>query len=232
MIRQVWGAMADTGRTLTIAPFSLLFNRALAQKLLGIALALVALVGLWTARVPSALAQTNPATLAKAVEEVENLDAMRSGLASTLEGQSEPATGETFKQVCKPVGMRAMQLSQENGWQVKQISQKYRNPAHKPDGPRAIMALAKFQDDPDLVGFWDRETRDDQVGTRYYRRINVEVSCLACHGAAQSRPEFVKTKYPDDRAFDFNVGDLRGMYSVFIPDQVQAAVQASLQQAS
>jgi hypothetical protein len=49
-----------------------------------------------------------------------------------------------------------MQLSQENGWQVKQISQKYRNPAHKPDGPHAIMALAKFEDDPDLVGFWDQ----------------------------------------------------------------------------
>ena len=82
------------------------------------------------------------------------------------------------------------------------------------------MALAKFEQDPDLVGFWDREIRDGQGGTRYYRRINVEASCLACHGGKGSRPEFVKNKYPEDRAFDFNVGDLRGMYSVFIPDEV------------
>ena len=54
------------------------------------------------------------------------------------------------------------------------------------------MALAKFEQDPDLVGFWDREIRDGQGGTRYYRRINVEASCLACHGGKGSRPEFVK----------------------------------------
>jgi hypothetical protein len=203
--------------------------RSVAKKLLGSALALVAIIGIWALSAAPALAQTNPATLAKAVEEVENLDAMRSGLASTLEGSTDPVTGETFKQVCKPVGMRAMQLSKENGWQVKQISKKYRNPAHKPDGPHAIMALAKFEKDPDLIGFWDREVRDGQGGTRYFRRINVEASCLACHGGKGSRPEFVKNKYPEDRAFDFNVGDLRGMYSVFIPDNVQAAVQASLQ---
>jgi hypothetical protein len=204
-------------------------SSAIALKLLAAVLSLIAMIGLWICNPAPALAQTNPASLAKAVEEIENLDAMRSGLASTLEGSTDPVTGETFKQVCKPVGMRAMQLSQENGWQVKQISKKYRNPAHKPDGPHAIMALAKFEKDPDLLGFWDREARDGQGGTRYYRRINVEASCLACHGAKGSRPEFVQNKYPEDRAFDFNVGDLRGMYSVFIPDNVQAAVQASLQ---
>ena len=52
---------------------------------------------------------------------------------------------------------------------------------------------------------------------RYYRRINVESSCLACHGGRNARPQFIKDKYPQDLAFDFNVGDLRGMYSVFIP---------------
>lgn len=175
-----------------------------------------------------ALAAPNPTALAKAVEEIENLDAMRSGLASTLEGSSDPVTGETFKQVCKPVGMRAKQLSQENGWQVKQISQKYRNPAHKPDTLQATMALAKFQNDPDLMGFWEPETLGDQTGTRYYRRINVEASCLACHGGKDSRPEFVQANYPDDHAFDFKAGDLRGMYAVFIPDAVQQAVQSAI----
>ena len=85
---------------------------------------LVTIIGIWALSATPALAQINPSTLAKAVEEIENLDAMRSGLASTLEGSTDPVTGETFKQVCKPVGMRAMQLSKENGWQVKQISKK------------------------------------------------------------------------------------------------------------
>ena len=57
-----------------------------------------------------AKAETDPTQLAKAVQEIENLDAMRSGLASTLEDSTTEPTIETFKEVCKPVGMRAMQL--------------------------------------------------------------------------------------------------------------------------
>ncbi|PSN14305.1 hypothetical protein C7271_21770 [filamentous cyanobacterium CCP5] len=187
----------------------------------------VSLVSFLLMGVPAiAQAQPDPAQLAKAVEEIENLDAMRSGLAAYLEDAPEPPTAETMKQVCKPVGMKAMQLSQENGWQVKQMANKYRNPAHAPDNLHARMALAKFEQDPDLTGFWEPETLDGVTGTRYYRRINVEASCLACHGAKNNRPQFVKNNYPQDLAYDFNVGDLRGMYAVFIPDVKQAIEEA------
>ncbi len=171
-----------------------------------------------------AQAQTDPSELGKAVQEIEYLDATRSGLASTLEGRDEEPTMQTMKEVCRPVGMKAMKLSQDNGWQVKQIASKYRNPAHAPDTLQSRIALAKFDQDPELVGFWERATINDQEGTRYFRRINIEASCLACHGAEESRPTFVKENYPQDLAYDFNVGDLRGMYAVFIPD-VQAALQ-------
>ncbi|MEQ8960649.1 MAG: DUF3365 domain-containing protein [Coleofasciculus sp. C2-GNP5-27] len=176
---------------------------------------------------PAANAQTDPAELAKAVQEVEYLDAMRSGLASTLEGRTEEPTLQTMKQVCKPVGMKAKKLSQDNGWLVKQIATKYRNPAHAPDNLQSKMALAQLEKNPQLIGFWQRETLNGVSGTRYYRRINVEASCLACHGAKDSRPEFVQQNYPQDRAFDFNVGDLRGMYAVFLPD-VQQGLQEAL----
>jgi hypothetical protein len=190
-----------------------------------IAFVFVWVLSLWN--LTSAIAQpvqVNGAELAKVVQEIEALDAMRSGLASTLEGRVEGSTGETFKKVCKPVGMRAKQLSQENSWQVKQIANKYRNPAHAPDNLHAKMALAKFEQDPELTGFWQPETIENQSGIRYYRRINVEASCLACHGQKENRPQFVKAKYPQDLAYDFKAGDLRGMYAVFIPE-IQAALQ-------
>ncbi len=189
-------------------------------------LALAIAVGVSIPMVAPAQAQTHPADLSKAVQEIEYLDAMRSGLASTLEGATEPPTLQTMKEVCKPVGMKARQLSQENGWQVKQLANKYRNPAHKATSLHETIALAKFEQDPELTGFWGRETIDGQPGTRYFRRINVEASCLACHGAKSDRPRFVKDNYPQDLAYDFNVGDLRGMYSVFIPD-VQQALDAA-----
>lgn len=190
----------------------------------GLGLCLMALVWGWQPAL--AQAEANPAELAKAVEAVENLDALRSGLASYLKDAPEPPTAETMKQVCKPVGMKAMELSKENGWQVKQLAKKYRNPDHALDTPHATMALAKFEQNPELMGLWEKDTLDGQPGTRYYRRINVEASCLACHGMKNSRPDFVKANYPQDLAYDFKEGDLRGMYAVFIPDVQQALQEA------
>ncbi len=202
--RQPWQAIHSWGRHLVIA----------------------IMVGLlhWGLTIGPAHALPDPAELAQAVESIEELDLLRIGLASTLEDRTEPVTGETFVQVCKPVGMQAMQLSRENGWQVKQIARKYRNPAHAPDTDTAVQALDRFEADPTLIGYWNEETIHDQAGARYYRRIDIQPSCLACHGAKADRPEFVKANYPQDRAYDFEVGDLRGMYAVFIPADLQTAL--------
>lgn len=178
-----------------------------------------------------AWAGVNPDELSHAVQAIEHLDQLRSGLASTLKGQTEEPTLQTMKEVCGPVGKQAAQLSQETGWQVKQIARKYRNPAHAPDTPEAELVLSAFEQNPELMGLWQRETIAGQPGTRYYRRIDVEASCLACHGSKASRPQFVKDRYPEDLAYDFQVGDLRGMYSVFMPD-LQQGLQDSLSQPS
>lgn len=167
---------------------------------------------------PPAVAATDPSQLARAVEAIEQVDQMRSGLAATLEGSSEEPTLQTMQAVCRPVGMQIQQLSQTNGWQIQQIARKYRNPAHAPDRPQLRMALAEFEQNPDLIGFWERSTLDGQASTRYYRRINVEAGCLVCHGSQSDRPQFVKDNYPQDLAYDFQIGDLRGMYAVFMPD--------------
>lgn len=49
---------------------------------------------------------------------------------------------------------------------------------------------------------------------------------MACHGTKTSRPAFVKQNYPDDKAFDFKVGDLRGMYAVDLLAVNEAISQA------
>ncbi len=170
----------------------------------------------------------HPDDLVRAVQEIEALDAMRTGLASTLEGSTEVPTKQTMKEVCRPVGMKAMELSKENGWQVKQIANKYRNPNHAPNNLHDKMALAKFEQNSELVGFWNRETINQEAGTRYYRRIDVEASCLVCHGLKDRRPQFVQDGYPQDLAYNFNVGDLRGMYAVFIPDDLKKIIQDSV----
>jgi hypothetical protein len=188
-------------------------------------------VGLLTARPGTALAaEASPpvdsSALSKAVVAMEQLDQMRISLASTLEGRTEEPTMETMKEVCKPVGMRAVAIGKENGWQVRQVATKYRNPDHAPASAQEREVIDLFSRHPEINGLWEPAVAEQGAGLNYYRRINVEPSCLACHGTKASRPAFIKANYPDDKAFDLAVGELRGMYAVHL-QEVQAALAAA-----
>jgi hypothetical protein len=181
-------------------------------------LIMVMVVLIWLTNPLNASAEEISEDVVRAIGSIENINSMRNELARSLENTTEPPTMETFKEVCRPVGMRLKEVGAENGWQVKQIAKKYRNPNHAPQTLHETMAIAKFEQNPDLIGFWEQETLNNEQGIHYYRRINVSQSCLACHGAKNTRPNFIAEKYPEDLAFDFQEGDLRGMYSVFIPE--------------
>ncbi|MDR7897380.1 DUF3365 domain-containing protein [Thermosynechococcus sp. JY1334] len=180
------------------------------------------MVSLWLQNSPATLASVNPDELGKAVTAIEQLDQMRIGLASTLEGSTTEPTLDTFKAVCAPVGKKAKEIAAANGWQLRQVALKYRNPNHAPRTALEVQALNRFDNNRQLQAFW----QTDAEGVHYFRRIDVQVSCLACHGAKNRRPAFIQEKYPSDRAYGFRVGDLRGMYAVTIP-QIQQARQTS-----
>lgn len=163
-------------------------------------------------------ASPNGSEMGSVVQAIEELDALRSGLAGAFDGREEPADKTTFKQVCKPVGMQAKHLAQTNGWKVVQMAKKYRNPAHQLD-VEGEWAYRMLEANERLMGLWTRTEVEGQPGNRYFRRITVESACLACHGAKENRPAFIKKGYPNDRAYDFQKGDLRGIYAVFVPDQ-------------
>ncbi|MCP9821044.1 DUF3365 domain-containing protein [Synechococcus sp. Cruz-9H2] len=203
----------------------------LAKLALSTLLLMLVGVGLLTARPGTAMAaEVSPpvdsAALSKAVVAMEQLDQMRISLASTLEGRTEEPTIKTMKEVCKPVGMRAVAIGKENGWQVRQVASKYRNPDHAPANAQEREVIDLFSRHPEINGLWEPAVAEQGAGLNYYRRINVEPSCLACHGTKASRPAFIKDNYPDDKAFDLAVGELRGMYAVHLPE-VQAALAAA-----
>ncbi len=160
-------------------------------------------------------AQANEA-LGKAVSEIERVDALRSGLAGTFLQSGAPADIQAFAAVCRPVGQTLQQIGAANGWTVRQLATKYRNPANDAD-PEAVRHMQRFAQDTSLHALVLRASLNGTSGVRYLRRITVEPSCLSCHGAKDTRPAFVVENYPRDRAFDFRTGDLRGVYSVFLP---------------
>lgn len=159
---------------------------------------------------------TGDEQLANAVKEVERINTMREGLAEKFLTTTTPDQA-MFQSVCGQVATEAKSLADANGWRVEQLAEKYRNPVHKADreAERFMHVLAA---DTTVEGLWIHTVMDGKPGLRYFRRIPVQQTCMPCHGTMDSRPDFIKTGYPRDRAYNFKVGDLRGVYSVFIPD--------------
>jgi hypothetical protein len=67
-----------------------------------------------------------------------------------------------------------------------------------------------FHRHPGINGLLETASAEQGACVNDYRRIDVQPSCMACHGSKDSRPAFIKNKYGDhDRAFNFKPGDLR-----------------------
>lgn len=178
---------------------------------------LPALIGLFlsAACAQNKIGDVNPARK-EVVAKLNSLTAMREGLASTLDGRDEPITEETFKAVCAPVGKSLKEWAAAKGYEARQVSTKFRNPVHAPTELEAkiLARFEKVKPGADAPAFEPGEVKG-QVGTFVFVPIRVTSSCLHCHGEKYKRPDFIKAKYPEDRAYGFAAGDLRGMYSVF-----------------
>jgi hypothetical protein len=166
----------------------------------------------------SAIAIRPPANdaVAKAVSEVERLNDLRETLAQKFEATPE-ASRTRFQEVCQPVGAETKRVASETGWKVQQLAVKYRNPVNRADR-EAEHFLHLLASDTTVKGLWVRTRMDGRPGTRYFRSIMVRSACMPCHAERDTRPEFIKVDYPMDRAYNYEVGDLRGVFSVFVPD--------------
>ncbi|MDX1741206.1 MAG: DUF3365 domain-containing protein, partial [Rhodothermales bacterium] len=90
------------------------------------------------------------------------IDAMRSSLATGI-SDLDNVTAKTFAEVCKPVGMRLRETAQSNGWQIRQVATRYRNPNHAPD-PQAAEVFSRFEGDSSLDSLWIRAEVEGATG--------------------------------------------------------------------
>jgi len=153
---------------------------------------------------------------AKAVAMADEIISMRSNLAKTFIKPDTEITEETFKKVCGAVGKRVKEITEKEGVKIRHAATKYRNPLNAAT-PEEAEALAQFSKDKKLKETADTVEKEGKKYYRYTKPIFVEEACLACHGAKDKRPKFIIEKYSDDKAYDFKVGELRGVISVMIP---------------
>jgi len=105
---------------------------------------------------------------------------------------------------------------------VRRVGTRVRNPSNAPDDLER-QVLARFAatiaegGDPVDTAFVAR-TSAGGMELRFLRPLRVQEFCLDCHGPAnQLSPEVLQvlaSRYPDDQATGYAVGDLRGAISV------------------
>lgn len=118
----------------------------------------------------------------------------------------------------------AAQLSQASGARVGRTALRVRNPSNAPDDlERSVLEqfaadLGAGPIDRPLEAVFEIR-RGDAVERRYMRAIPTDALCLTCHGKSIA-PELaaaIARDYPKDQATGFELGQLRGAFSVVWP---------------
>jgi hypothetical protein len=127
--------------------------------------------------------------------------------------------------ICK---LKAPRISKEfsmlSGWYVARTSLKLRSPHNEPDAWETkvmqTFEARKAEGEPvSKLEYSERLQIDGKQIFRYMKAIEIQELCLNCHGT-QIKPEIaliLDQLYPKDRARGFEVGDIRGAFSLAKP---------------
>ncbi|KUJ80760.1 hypothetical protein AVO45_06940 [Ruegeria marisrubri] len=121
--------------------------------------------------------------------------------------------------------MIAEKVSKESGWTVARSSHKLRNPKNAPDDytAAAIEEFLKRQESGEKADQLVKAEIVEEDGQQVFRMVKAiptgEV-CLACHGGDNVEPPVVEALaelYPEDKARGFEMGQMRGVFTLRKP---------------
>jgi len=93
---------------------------------------------------------------------------------------------------------------------VRTVSDRARNSLNAADSYE-LEAIKSFNKNPNLKEYLQKEDTHYQ----YASPLFIEQKCLKCHGKKEDAPRFIAENY--DTAYDYKLGDLRGIISIKIP---------------
>jgi hypothetical protein len=134
-------------------------------------------------------------------------------LKSTIEADGTAAAIS----VCKTASPDMEKQMSAQGWTVRRVSDRPRNPDHAPD-PFESRILAQWVKDMQAGKKLEPVSEVEAGEFRVMRPIVIEADlCMRCHGMpeqmdAAAAKEIAK-QYPGDKATGYHMGDLRGAFS-------------------
>jgi hypothetical protein len=165
--------------------------------------------------------QEPPAEAVARAEQV--VDALGSELMSTLTDELLDGGPVAAVRVCSEVAPEVAAAHSTDGVVVRRVSLKLRNAANSPDDHEQKVLeqfAAQLARGEALEPHVEVVAQAGKKTLRYLRPIKIMEPCLNCHGSReQMEPELLKVldeRYPNDAAFDYREGDLRGAFSVSV----------------
>lgn len=114
-------------------------------------------------------------------------------------------------------------LNRKFGARIRRVSSRVRNPEDRPVGVEQEILEAYEYQWQDSVALEENIQVVNENEYLFTKPILVDNAlCLYCHGKPSNgltaeTEQFIKSKYPDDEATGYEIGDLRGMWSITIP---------------
>jgi hypothetical protein len=115
----------------------------------------------------------------------------------------------------------AKSIDVAKGWSIRRTSLKLRSPDNAPDEwERGVLErFEKKRAAGSKADELEEHAIVDEGGTkrfRYMKAIGTAALCLNCHGGQLTKEVIaaVDERYPNDQARGFQVGDLRGAFSI------------------
>jgi hypothetical protein len=115
----------------------------------------------------------------------------------------------------------------ENGTTIKRVSEKNRNPENTHDATELeILEAYTYAAEQNIALTEEVRFSEDKRYVLYTKPIRMQSAlCLNCHGTIGKEvlpavADKIASLYPDDKAIGYQLGELRGMWSIKMPLQV------------
>ena len=189
---------------------------------------LIALGVAVSAGCPFANAQTNELADSEVQTKVKqarvHAKALGGALKSRLKQAIQSGGLEAGVEECQLAAEHIAEGLSQNGWEVGRTALKVRNPNNAPDEwEREQLALftsllekAKLEGKQPSMPMDTSKYNSDSGEFRYMMAIQQGQVCMACHGGqvAPSVKDTILKHYPNDEATGFELGELRGAFTL------------------
>ncbi|MDN3411620.1 DUF3365 domain-containing protein [Pseudoalteromonas sp. APC 3250] len=163
----------------------------------------------------TSLGENNKSVLEQ--EAQKRIKEFSSSLKSQLKSAINKGGLSAGVKVCSEQAPKIAEQLSTDGWSVGRTSLRTRNTSNTADQweLKTLVDFEKLKQQGIEVNTLAKSNYDEQ-SFRYMKAIPTGGLCLACHGSSVT-PEVKKViqhYYPEDKAIGFNVGDIRGAFTL------------------